>query len=68
MGLPFLYASVVPVLYFTEIISMSLPFSSYIMGGYFGDGASINFETINGIIAGYVVFTSIDKRVQGNGK
>lgn len=47
---------------------MSLPFSSYIMGGYFGDGASINFETINGIIAGYVVFTSIDKRVQGNGK
>ncbi|TXC92849.1 hypothetical protein FS935_01225 [Metabacillus litoralis] len=62
LGLPFLYASVIPVLYLTEMISVDFLFLSYIMGGYFGNGASITFETINGILAGYVVFTSIDKK------
>ncbi|WP_078433711.1 hypothetical protein [Metabacillus halosaccharovorans] len=68
LSFPFLYASVVPVLYLTGIINMSFPFLSYIMGGYFGNEASTTFETINGIIAGYVVFTSIDKKVQRKDK
>lgn len=61
LGLPFLYASVIPVLYLTGTIKVDFPFSSYVMGGYFGNGALTTFESINGIIAGYVVLTSIDK-------
>ena len=62
LSFPFLYLSVVPVLYLSDIINVSFPFSSYIMGGYFGNGASTTFESINGVIAGYVLFTSIDKK------
>lgn len=62
LGLPFLYASVIPVLYLTGMIKFDFPFSSYVMGGYFGNGALTTFESINGILAGYVVLTSIDKK------
>lgn len=60
-GLPFLYLSVVPILYLSGVLNFNVPFSSYVMGGYFGVGASTTFETINGIIAGFIVSTSIIK-------
>ncbi|MCM3601143.1 hypothetical protein M3175_10415 [Robertmurraya korlensis] len=61
VGLPFIYLSIVPILYFSEVIALNLPFSSYAMGGYFGGDASTSFGTINGIIAGYIVPSSIKK-------
>ncbi|QOR64795.1 hypothetical protein IM538_13105 [Cytobacillus suaedae] len=62
VGLPFIYLSIIPILYIFEVLTLNLPFSSYAMGGYFGGGASTSFETINGIIAGYIVSTSIIKK------
>ena len=61
VGFPFIYLSIVPILYFSEVLTLNLPFSSYAMGGYFGGDASTSFGTINGIIAGYISFTSIKK-------
>lgn len=61
VGLPFIYLSIVPIFYYSELLTLNLPFSSYAMGGYFGGVASTSFETINGIIAGYIVSTSINK-------
>ncbi|MGI8386840.1 hypothetical protein [Robertmurraya sp. P23] len=62
VGLPFIYLSIVPILYYSEVLDLNLPFSSYAMGGYFGGSASTSFETINGIIASYIVLTSINKK------
>jgi hypothetical protein len=62
LGLPFLYLAILPVLYSLGAVSVRLPFSNYAMGGYFGPGTSGSFVTINGIIAGYILITSIEKR------
>jgi hypothetical protein len=62
VGLPFIYLSIVPILYYSEVLTLNFPFSSYAMGGYFGGGASTSFETINGIIAGYIASTSMIKK------
>lgn len=62
VGLPFIYLSIVPILFYSKILTLNLPFSFYAMGGYFGVGASSSFETINGIIGGYIVSTSIMKK------
>jgi hypothetical protein len=61
IGLPFLYLSVVPLLYVFDLVNINIPFSDYALGGYFGSGASTTFEVINGIIAGFIVSTSIVK-------
>ncbi|MED3688293.1 hypothetical protein P4534_05595 [Peribacillus butanolivorans] len=61
LGLPFIYMSIIPILYFTEIIEFELPFSTLVWGGYFGADGSTTFNSITGIIAGYIVLTSIRK-------
>lgn len=62
VGFPFMYLSIFPILYYSEILTLYLPFSSYILGGYFGRGATTSFETITGIVTGYIVCTSIIKK------
>ena len=61
LGLPFIYMSIIPILYFTEIIEFELPFSTLVWGGYFGADGSTTFNSITGIFAGYIVLTSIRK-------
>ncbi|WP_223702366.1 hypothetical protein [Sutcliffiella deserti] len=61
IGLPFIYLAVLPVFYISGIFPAILPFTNYVLGGYFGEGASDTFETINGVVAGYIVITSIGK-------
>ncbi|MFE7064114.1 hypothetical protein ACFVAD_18430 [Sutcliffiella sp. NPDC057660] len=62
-GLPLFYAWVVPLLYFTEWApSVKLPFASFLLGGYFGNVVSTSFDTIIGVLFGYVIVNSVIKR------
>ncbi|MEJ9229214.1 hypothetical protein LAV79_06860 [Peribacillus butanolivorans] len=61
LRLPFIYMSIIPILYFTEIIKFDLPFSTLVWVRYFGADGSIIFNSITGIIASYIVLTSIRK-------
>ncbi|MGD6831168.1 hypothetical protein ACQCT5_03325 [Sutcliffiella halmapala] len=62
-GLPLFYAWVVPLLFFNEWApSVKLPFASFLTGGYFGTVVSTSFETIIGVLLGYVIVTSVIKR------
>ena len=62
IGLPFLYITIVPIMYMIGILKVDLPFASYAMGGYFGARLVMTFITINGIVAGYMVCTSFYKQ------
>lgn len=62
-GLPLFYAWVVPLLYFTEWApSVKLPFASFLLGGYFGNVVSTSFDSIIGVLFGYVIVNSVIKR------
>jgi TRAP-type mannitol/chloroaromatic compound transport system permease small subunit len=62
-GLPLFYAWVVPLLYFMAWApSVKLPFASFLMGGYFGNTVSTSFDTIIGVLLGYVILNSVIKR------
>ncbi|MFD6439213.1 hypothetical protein ACFWDG_05230 [Peribacillus sp. NPDC060186] len=61
LGIPFIYMSIIPILYFTEISVFDLPFSTLVWRGYFGADGSTTFNSITGIIASYIVLTSIRK-------
>ncbi|MGM0838586.1 MAG: hypothetical protein ACQEV7_20830 [Bacillota bacterium] len=62
-GLPLFYAWAVPLLYFTEWApSVELPFVSFLIGGYFGNVVSTSFDTIIGVLLGYVILNSVKKR------
>ncbi|MBM7619621.1 hypothetical protein JOC95_001473 [Bacillus tianshenii] len=62
-GLPLFYAWIVPLLYITESApSANLPFASFLLGGYFGTVVSTSFDTIIGVLLGYVIVNSVVKR------
>ncbi|MGE7186166.1 hypothetical protein ACQKKK_20005 [Peribacillus sp. NPDC006672] len=61
LGLPFIYFAIIPVLYFSEAVKIDLPLSNFIFG-YFGVNGSTTFNTITGVIAGYIIVTSLYKR------
>jgi hypothetical protein len=61
--LPLFYAWVVPLLYFTAWApSVELPFASFLLGGYLGNVVSTSFDTIIGVLLGYVILNSVKKR------
>ncbi|MBP3951711.1 hypothetical protein [Bacillus suaedae] len=62
IGLPFLYLSIVPIMYIIGVLKIDLPFSAYAMGSYIGGDLLLTFVTINGIVAGYMLCTSFYKR------
>ncbi|MFY0779276.1 hypothetical protein AB1K18_03025 [Peribacillus simplex] len=60
LGLPFLYLSIIPILYFTGLFK-GLPLSKFVFG-YFGENESTTLNAIIGVIAGYIIVTSLYKR------
>ncbi|MCK1985487.1 MULTISPECIES: hypothetical protein [Peribacillus] len=60
LGLPFLYLSIIPILYFTEAFKFDLPLSKFVFG-YFGANGSTMLLSITGVVAGYILVTSFCK-------
>ncbi|MFJ8071317.1 hypothetical protein ACIQZD_20565 [Peribacillus sp. NPDC096447] len=59
LGLPFLYLSIIPILYFSGAL-IDWPLSRFVFG-YYGANGSTTLNSITGVVAGYIIVTSFYK-------